>query len=250
MVTSPSEKIIGSNHQPAPDTAHLPLLIATAAALYFGLKLLMLTGGDLQTAMAIASRLDFLPTIAAMTIQVAPLLLLPFIYLLQNSFLLGNPGSNIRLLSAVVYSILLIFGVLFSSPTIIALSAGFIGAKKLAALSKKKGWKFFSIDVNVSALIPGFAGLLVPVMFFSTASWIAPEALTLKDAGPIRAYVVSRGEEDTIYLRADTKTLGRTKNDLIEKQEFCTLGRADVLNSPLYRIFGGPGSYPECPKAS
>jgi hypothetical protein len=231
-------------------TAHLPLLIATAAALYFGLKLLMLTGGDLQTAMALASRLEFLPTIAAMTMNIAPLLLLPFIYLIQDSLLLGRPGSHIRLASAIVYSVLLVFGVLFSAPAIIALIVGFVGAKKFTAYSKKKGWRFFSFDVGLSHLIPGFAGILMPVVFFSSASWIAPEALTLKDAGPIQVFVVSSDDNDTIYLRGDNKTLVRTKNDLIEKQEFCMVGKADIFYSPVYRIFGGAGSYPACPRNS
>lgn len=225
----------------------VPFSFASLGAIYYGIKMFALANGNVTTAQVIAVNVDFLPTIAAMLLNIAPAVILPVLayvlYRLRD--VVVDEGDHH--IGVIFLTIVGLAAVLFSSIITLAFGLMLLVLHLLYRFSLKRNWKrsfkWARYRPDLGQLF--FVSLTIPGILTSP-SWIASEAAEIGGHQRVISVVKETGEYVLYLDQASDRVIHATPSDL-SKREYC--GSHDlftVLSSVKYIVSGA--TYPPCPK--
>jgi hypothetical protein len=231
------------NHLPI----KVPLSFAGLGAIFYGIKMFGLANGNMTTAQVIAVNVDFLPTIAAMLINIAPALVLPVLaYVLYRlrHLAIDDGDSQILLFFITIAGLAAVF---YSSLVTLALCILTLLLHGLYILSQKKNWKksFAWARFRPDWALQLVVSLSIPAIIISP-SWIAAESAEIGGQQRVISVVKETGEYLFYLDKASNRVIYAKPSDL-SKRAFCGSNEVYTVFSLMQYVASGP-TYPRCPK--
>lgn len=228
----------------------VPVSIAGVGAVFYGISMFSMAGGNMTTALVVASNVDFVPTIAAMLIRVAPYVIFPVIvYIIYNlrvaeSYHRHDEESRTLLVIAVGLSLLI---ALYVTSAATLLTCFLVYALHgLHLLSHKKKWRLkFAKVLTPNTLYQLLCAVFVASLVI-TPSWLASETVDI-DGNQRVISVIKETDEFLYYLDATSSRVMYAKPTEITKRAFCGSGDTETLASLVDKLAGGQ-TYPSCPR--
>lgn len=226
----------------------VPISIAGVGAIFYGISTFSIAGGNLTTALIVATNVDFVPTIAAMLIRVAPYVIFPLVvYIVSRIHLLEYDRSEeIRTLFIVAVGLALLIALCVSSiATLITCLLVYL-LHGLHVFSHKNNWKLkFAKTLTPNTFYQLISALFVASLVI-TPSWLARETAII-DGKPAVISVIKETDELLYYLDAASAKVVYAKPEDLNERAFCGSGDVETLASLIGKMIGGQ-TYPSCPK--
>lgn len=234
----------------SPIRFQVPISIAGIGAIFYGISMFALAGGNMTTALAVATNVDFVPTIAAMLMRVTPHVIFPLIlYIIYRLRLLDfdRDGENGTLLIIAVGLAMLIALCLSSMATLLTCALVFL-LHGFHVVSHKKNWrlkirKILTANTLQQLLCAVFLGALV-----LSPSWLPREEATISGR-PAVVSVIKETDEYVYYLETVSGKVMYAKPADLAERKFCGSGDKDTVAS-LIGLLSRGNTYPICPKDS
>lgn len=225
----------------------VPLSFAGLGAIFYGIKILGMASGNMTTAQVIAVNVDFLPTIAAMLLNIAPALVLPVLafvlYRLPHQAI-DDKDSPVLLFFVCIAGLA---AVIYSSLITLALSIITLLLHGLYILGQKKNWKRsfrwarFRPDLAQQLVV----SLSLPAIILSP-SWIATETAEVSGKQQVISVVKETGEY-LLYLDKTSNRVIYAKPGDLSERAYCGSNDLYTVFSLVQYMASGP-TYPRCPK--
>lgn len=223
---------------------HLSLIIATVTAIYIALRLLTVSGFDLENAYGILQAAGTgAVVIGTLTALIAPVTLVIGLVLVAIYL---KPEKHFR------SSFILIPGVFFVLIGVLTLPLdGLPITLPIALLPFAMSFKKEGLDwQRLQKWLIGVAVYLVFIPQFLIPIWLPTEYLTLQDSKKIEAYVLSEDLVDVTVLTTRPEAIEHFEPSEIVHRTPCEPS-APVMHEPLARLIFPLESihYPDCPSS-
>lgn len=203
----------------------------------------------MTTAMIVAANVEFLPTIAAMVLRVAPAIVFPLlIYVAYRSrgiiTEIGDEDEPVFLIAA---TLLLIAAVYFSWTYTLLLCMAVFALHGLYVFGQRKKWKLRLAWARFSA--DRAAKLTSTITLIAVAfgpSWLAWETSVIGNEEKVLS-AIKETDEYIYYLDRKTNRVVYAKPSDLTQRTFCNLGEADTVASFIKSTTEGR-VYPQCPE--
>lgn len=224
----------------------VPISLTGLGAIFYGISMLAFANGNMTTALAVASNVEFIPTIAAMLIRAAPYLILPLVaYIVYRVRGLETDDENGSLLIIAVGLAITIAVIISSILTLIASFAVLMG-HMLYLVSQKMNWKLhFKWAQFKPKIIQQLISSIFIVSVMISPSWLPNESAIIGNQQRVVS-VIKQTDEFLYYLDTATNRVMYSKPADVTQRAFCGSGDIETLASLIRKMFMGQ-TYPNCP---
>ncbi len=209
----------------SPARFRVSLSIASIGAVFYGISMFSIARGDLTTALAVASNVEFIPTIAAMLIRIAPFVTLPFVLYLVTEFLTDEDAdtedhSTVLLFMASLIAI--VIAIAISGIPMLVITAGAFGLNVVHYLGKKNNWRRLRIGKALTLqTYPFFIGSAFFTAIVLGPAWL-PSQTAIVQGKPVLISVVKETDEFLYYLDHKTSRIIYAKPGDVTERSFCS----------------------------